>query len=371
MSATEFHLPDLGEGLREAEIVHWHVQPGDHVVENQPLVSVETDKAVVEIPSPRGGRIARLAAGAGDRLQVGALLVVFDAGVHADTGTVVGELPESGEPKPVPAPVVHAAMGKTRAMPAARKLAAEAGVDLAALAGTGPDGVITREDVDRAVTGNADDWEPLTGVRRSMAENMARAGRQTVPATVTGWADAGEWFRRQSPLPRLVLAVAHAALQVPALNCHFDDRRPARRFNPGVHLGIAMETDDGLLVPVLRDAHSATPETIATALADLEQRAASRSLAPAELRGATISLSNFGAAGGEHAAMVVLPPQVAIVGAGRIGERLRVVDGHIAVRPLLPLSVTIDHRAVTGVEAARFLAALIAHLEQPEPLTND
>ena len=369
MSEAQFLLPDLGEGLQEAEIVCWHVQPGDRVVENQPLVSVETDKAVVEIPSPRGGRIAQLLAEPGARLAVGEVLVLFDEGEAEDSGTVAGSLPTvdshvtTATVTEVRPPVGGA---RVRAMPAARQLAAELGLDLANVSGSGPDGIITREDVERSAGATQEGWQAIGGVRRSMAENMARAGREVVPATVTGWADAGAWFTRQPPLLRLVLAVAHACAEEPALNCHFDAGRMALRHNPHVHLGIAMETRHGLLVPVLRNAADQDAQTLASQLEPLQRQAQERSLPPEQLRGATITLSNFGAVGGEHAAMVVTPPQVAIVGAGRISRQPRVVEDRVEVRPVLPLSVTIDHRAVTGIEAARFLGALVEHLQRPE-----
>jgi len=253
-----------------------------------------------------------------------------------------------------------------RAVPAARQLAAELGLDLETITATGPKGTITREDVQRAADTGANDWQPFRGARRSMAENMARAGREVVPASVTGRADASAWFGRQSPLLRLVLGVLHACREEPALNCHFDAARMARRAHSQVHLGVATETEDGLLVPVLHDASGLPAQTLASTLETLLQQADQRTLAPEQLRGATITLSDFGAIGGEHATMVVMPPQVAIVGAGRIGPRPWAVDDRIEVRPVLPLSVSIDHRAVTGVEATRFMNALIEHLQRPD-----
>lgn len=369
MTSREFHLPDLGEGLQEAEIIAWHVHPGDHVVENQPLVSVETDKAVVDIPSPRSGHIEKLLGKPGEVVSVGALLVTFKDGGDADTGTVAGQLPgvdTAGRASSAKANEGVIPPAKPQAIPAARKLARELGVDLETLTGTGPQGAITREDVQRAAGARTDDWQPFRGPRRSMAENMARAGSEVVPATVTGWADVSAWFRQQPPLLRLVLGVLHACAAEPALNGHFDAARLARRADSRIHLGIATETEDGLLVPVLHDALDQPAQTLASVLESLLQQARQRTLAPEQLRGATITLSNFGAVGGEHAAMMVMPPQVAIIGAGRIYPRPWVVDDSIEIRPLLPVSVSIDHRAVTGVEATRFMNAMIEHLQLPD-----
>lgn len=384
MTAREFHLPDLGEGLQEAEIIAWHVHPGDRVVENQPLLSVETDKAVVDIPSPRSGRIEELLGSPGERVSVGALLVAFDDSAAVDTGTVAGSLPGAGtapespgKPQKADTPDTpgqpadnaaqpDAAATTVRAIPAARRLAGELGLDLETIRATGPGGVITREDVERAAPVENGNWQELRGLRRSMAENMARAGREVVPATVTGWADVSAWFGRHPPLLRLALGVVHACEKEPALNSHFDGGRIARRANARVDLGIAMEIDEGLLVPVLRDAGGQTGQSLAAQLESLEQKAEQRALTPDELRGATITLSNFGSTDGEFAAMVVMPPQVAIVGAGHIARRPWAVEDRVEVRPVLPLSLTIDHRAVTGVEATRFLGALVNHLQLPD-----
>jgi pyruvate dehydrogenase E2 component (dihydrolipoamide acetyltransferase) len=368
MNSREFRLPDLGEGLQEAEIVCWHVRPGDRVVENQPLLSVETDKAVVEIPSPRSGRVEQLLAGPGDRVAVGTVLVTFDDGATVDTGTVAGSLPVGDTPSSTGASAEEreVASARVRAIPAARQLAKELGLDIDRISATGPGGTITREDVQRSAVDDGKGWQPLRGVRRSMAENMARAGREVVPASVTDWADTSAWFGRHPPLLRLVLGVIHACAAEPALNCHFDAGQMARRPSSQVHLGVAIETGDGLLVPVLRDAAGQPAPTLASLLESLHKQAEQRKLSPDELRGATITLSNFGAIGGEHAAMVVMPPQVAIVGAGRISRRPWAVDDRIETLPVLPLSLSIDHRAVTGVEAARFMRALIEHLQLPD-----
>src|SRR5579863_1116813 len=208
---TNFVLPDLGEGLQEAEIVDWHVAVGDHVVADQPLVSVETEKAVVEIPSPRSGRILHLLAKLGDRIKVGAPLVEFEEGAHADLGTVVGDLQTQPEHHGVPSsptlpPVSVAAV---KAVPAVRALAATRGIDLANIAGSGPDGAITREDLMRAADAAVEGAtrEPLRGVRLSMARNMAAAHQSVVPATLFDDADVTAWWAQTADVTmRLIRA---------------------------------------------------------------------------------------------------------------------------------------------------------------------
>ena len=381
--AQVFVLPDLGEGLQEAEIVAWHVAEGDHVVADQPLVSVETDKAVVDIPAPHAGRVARLLAAVHAHLPIGAPLVEFAVAEGQDAGTVVGELGMPAAPAvqvpapgPAPGPVPVAAAVRpaaVRAAPAVRVLAAAHGIDLASVTGTGPDGEITRADVDRARAaappannnGPGAPAETLRGVRRAMALRMAEAGRAVVPATVTEEVDVEAWPAGTSVAARLVAALVAGCRAEPALNAAFDGTALTRRLNDAVHVGLAVDTVDGLIVPVLRDAGQLDAAGLGAALAALTAAARTRRLPPEDLRGATVSLSNFGALGGQFAALVVVPPQVAILGAGRIRPRVVPAAGGFAVRRMLPLSLTFDHRAVSGGEAARFLAAVMAALERP------
>jgi len=374
---TGFALPDLGEGLQDAEIVAWHVAVGDHVVADQPLVSVETEKAVVEVPSPHAGRIAALHGAVGARVAVGATLVEFEDGGHADTGTVVGELaptpaahaPASPAPPPpaIAAPVVKAA-------PAVRALAQKLGVDLARVAPTGPDGAVTRADVEAAARQRPPEApsdgtavvEPLKGSRWAMALNMARAGAAVVPATVVDEADIEAWRDAQAVTVRLIRAVVAGCAASPALNAWYDAATQTRRLHENVDLGLAVDSADGLFVPVLRDVARLSDAALAAAIETAKDGVRRRNLAPAELRGQTITVSNFGTLAGRFAALAVIPPQVAILGAGRIAARAVVRDGAVAAHRLLPLSLTFDHRVVTGGEAARFLAAAIADLEKPE-----
>ncbi len=384
--SDDFLLPDLAEGLAEAEIVTWHVGVGDHVVAGQPLVSVETDKSVVEVPSPRAGTIASIHGEPGDIVPVGAPLVTFApaGGVPADAGSVVGRLPSSDAAAspapppaapPAPAPADSGAGTERRppaaapaghASPAVRSLAHRLGVDLAGLSGTGPDGSITRSDVEAAAgTGGTAPIEPLRGVRRAMAANMTTSHREVVPATVHDLADISAWAEGTDPTMRLVRAIGVAATEAPALNVAFLGTDRGRRLQAEVHVGVAVETDAGLFVPVLRDVTNRDVDDLRAGLDRLRADVAARSIPPEELTGATITLSNFGMHGGLYASMVILPPQVAIVGAGRIHDAVVAKDGGAAVARALPVSLTFDHRVVTGVEATGFLRALLTDLQNP------
>jgi pyruvate dehydrogenase E2 component (dihydrolipoamide acetyltransferase) len=364
----QFLLPDLGEGLEEAEIVAWHVTEGDHVVADQPLVSVETDKAVVEIPSPQRGRIDRLFGAKGDLVKVGAPLVQFAEGPEADTGTVVGELEhQEHDGEALHPPRERAQAGAPRVLPAVRALARKLDVDLNLVHATGPDGTVTRADVERAAKSVTDmgPAEPLRGMRRAMAQRMAAAHVEVVPANVTDEADIGDWGPAEDTTIRLVRAIAAAGKSEPSLNAWYVAAAGERRLIARVDVGIAVDTEGGLIVPVLRNVGERDTRDLRAGLDRLRTDAAARSIPPEELRGATITLSNFGMIGGRFANLVVVPPQVAIVGAGRAGKRVMVHEDQPAVRRVLPLSLTFDHRVVTGGEAARFLVALKTALERP------
>jgi len=365
---TRFNLPDLGEGLQEAEIVAWHVGVGDHVVADQPLVSVETEKAVVEVPSPQSGRIAKLFAEVGDLLLIGEPVVEFEDTARADTGTVVGRISEERKEAPARPKKQETRSGVAlgaKAVPAIRAFAERLGVDLTAVAPTGPDGSITRADVERTAASapEGDAIEPLRGVRRAMAKNMERAHAEVVPATVTEFADIGDWPANTDVTIRLARAIVAGCRAEPALNAWYFGRESGRRLHEKVDLGIAMDTEDGLFVPALRDVGNRDAADLRRGLDAMRRDVAARTVPLEELRGQTITLSNFGMFGGVHAALVVLPPQVAIVGAGRIRDSVVARDGKPMVRPVLPLSLTFDHRGVMGGEASRFLAAVKADLE--------
>ena len=362
---STFVLPDLGEGLQEAELVAWHVGEGDHVVADQPLVSVETEKAVVEVPSPQDGKIARLCVQPGERVKVGAPLVEFEEGPRTDTGTIVGELsaaPPPGVPLSAPrAPGVRAA-------PAIRALAQRLGVDLSEVSASGPGGAVTSADVERFARAQtaAGPVEPLAGVRRAMAANMARSHAEIVPATVSDEADIAAWAPQSDVTIRLIRAIAAGCAASPGLNAWYDGRTMERRLLKQVDLGLAVDTEDGLFVPVLRNISQRDDADLRRGIEAMKKDVRARKVPVAELRGQTITLSNFGMFAGRFAALVIVPPQVAILGAGRIAERPVVAEGKLAAHRILPLSLTFDHRAVTGGEAARFLKAAIQDLEKPE-----
>lgn len=386
-----FRLPDLGEGLVEAELVAWLVSVGDEIRAGQALARVETDKAQVDVASPSAGRIASLGVEPGDRIRVGEVLLEFEpdgtvpvpdgpAAEAADTsaaagpersptaapdaGTVVGRLPG-----PDPKQVRTLGPVSVRAMPAARERARTLGMALEDIVGTGPGGVITRKDVDQAATINGEeaagvDDEPLRGVRRAMAQNMTRARDAVALATLMDEVDVEAWWTPEVDVTvRLVRAIAVACAVEPALNAWFDDQRLARRLHEHVDVAIAVQTREGLFAPVLRDVAGATPEALRSGIDRLAEEAKTRSLRPEALRQATITLSNFGALAGRHAMLVVVPPQVAILGAGRIERRVTARGDELAIRAVLPLSLSFDHRVVTGAEAARFMAALRDDLE--------
>jgi pyruvate dehydrogenase E2 component (dihydrolipoamide acetyltransferase) len=368
---TDFNLPDLGEGLHEAEIVAWHVAEGDHVVTDQPLLSVETEKAVVEIPSPHAGRIAQILAKPGERVAVGAPVLRFEEGPHPDTGTVVGDLPS---PKPTAAtpaaPSVRPSRTATvptavRASPAVRARAQTLGVDLARVSPTGPDGTITMRDVEAAAGPATQPSHALRGAARTMALNMTRAWREVAHATLHDDADVECWSADADVTVRLIRAIVAACGVEPELNATFDSATMELRPNDRVDLGLAIDSPDGLFVPVLRDVGRATPAAWRTQIDAVKSKVQARTLAPADLRGPTITLSNFGTLAGRHAALIIVPPQVAILGAGRIGDRAIRTAGAPAVHRFLPLSLSFDHRAVDGGQAARFLRAVITDLEQP------
>ena len=363
-----FKLPDLGEGLQEAELIAWHVAEGDHVVADQPLLSVETDKAVVEIPSPQAGRIEKLFGAPGDIIQIGAPLVTFAGESQPDKGTVVGEIPGAEATQTARRSELKAPGGVIpKSSPAARDLARRLNMDLTVVSASGPKGTISKADVQRA----ADDLEaagplePLLGVRRAMAARMTQAHAEVVPATVMDIADIEAWARDSDATLRLIRALAVACMTEPALNAWYLGRDTGRRLNRQVDLGIAMDTPDGLFVPVLRNAGKRNEMDIRRGLQRMKKDIQTRTVPVEELRGQTITLSNFGMFGGQHAALVVVPPQVAILGAGRIHPRVLPWEGSPAIRRVLPLSLTFDHRAVMGREATRFLAAAIADLERP------
>ncbi|MFQ5936506.1 MAG: dihydrolipoamide acetyltransferase family protein [Acidiferrobacterales bacterium] len=369
-----FKLPDLGEGLQEAEIREWHVAVGDDIKTDQPLVSVETDKAIVDIPSPQSGRVMKLNGDPGDILQVGDPLVEFEgkagepAQKKSDAGTVVGRV-EVGQQVVAETPTGSgpAAVG-IKAMPAVRALARRLNVDIASVAPSGPDGTVTAADVERAakVLSELGPIEPLRGVRRAMARSMTQAHAEVAAVTVNDDADINAWNEGEDITLRLIRAIITGCKAEPVLNAWYDTHAVGRRVIKKIDLGIAVDTEDGLFVPVLHDVANRDREDLRLGLEALKRDVKARTVPPEELRGYTITLSNFGTIGGRYADPVVVPPTVAILGAGRIISEVVAVEGKPEVHRMLPLSLSFDHRAVTGGEATRFLVAAIKDLELPE-----
>jgi 2-oxoisovalerate dehydrogenase E2 component (dihydrolipoyl transacylase) len=363
-----FKLPDLGEGLQEAEIVQWHIKAGDTLKIDQPMVSVETAKAIVDIPAPYEGKVARLYGNAGDIAHIGAPLVAFEGeGEDASAGTVVGHV-EVGQ-KPVREAALGAAPAASpagiKATPAVRVLARKLNVDLAMVTPTGTDGMITAGDVQRAarILSETGPIELLRGVRRAMAQNMMLANAEVASATIMDDADIQAWEAGANVMLRLIRAIVAGCKAEPSLNAWYDSQRIGRWVVKKIDLGIAVDAPDGLLVPVLRNIGERDADDLKRGLADLVRDARARKVPPEELRGHTITLSNYGTIAGRYASPVVVPPTVAIVGAGRIRDEVVAVEGAPAIHKVLPLSLTFDHRAVSGGEAGRFLAAMMADLQ--------
>ncbi|KDP85087.1 branched-chain alpha-keto acid dehydrogenase subunit E2 [Cupriavidus sp. SK-3] len=363
-----FKLPDLGEGLQEAEITEWHVKPGDTVAADQPLVSVETAKAIVEIPSPYAGQVARLFAAAGEIVHLGAPLAGFEgAGEPEDAGAVVGDVKVGTQVVAEAPAALGRGGGAVRAVPAVRALARQLDVDLAIVTPSGADGVITAADVRRVAATLADLGPPevLRGVRRAMAQNMARAQSEVAAATVIDDADIHAWAPGTDTTIRLVRALVAGCRAEPGLNAWYESQTGRRHVPKRIDVGIAVDLPEGLFVPVLRDTGNRDAADLRRGLDRMRADVRARKIAPEEMRGNTITLSNFGMLAGKYAAPIVVPPTVAILGAGRIHDAVVAAGGVPAVHRILPLSLTFDHRVVTGGEAARFLAAVIADLALP------
>ena len=469
MSKKTFYLPDLGEGLPDATIVEWHVKEGDVIKLDDNLVSMETAKAVVDVPSPVSGKVTKLSGAAGDVIITGSMLAEFemdmsmpqraegqdtghhhggghgvgtqdpapddkvvasseggaiaatdkappeasDANTKKDAGTVVGAMQVGDSVRSEAA----MAVGGAKAVPAVRATARKLGVDIARVRATGPDGTVTMQDVKQAAadpsqlapaasakvtaeglrehfqSARTTDAAPaqrstlsqagkpmrtqppsveasgqpeqLKGVRRNMARVMADAHAKVVPTTLVDDADLHAWIGKQDITARLVRAIVVACKDVPALNAWFDGEKLTRTLHPHVDIGIAVDTDDGLFVPALRNADMLDGNGVRAGIQRLRAQVEDRSIPQGELMGYTISLSNFGMFAGRYATPVVVPPCVAIIGAGKLSHDVVAVIGGIEVHRRMPISLTFDHRACTGGEAARFLKALLDDMARP------
>lgn len=366
-----FNLPDLGEGLPDAEIHEWFVKEGDTVKADQPLVSMETAKAVVDVPCPQSGTIVKFFGKPGDIIKTGQPLVAFEAEVAArvDKGTVVGNLEESSEVSDDHFVVGSGASSqRVKATPAVKMLAKKLDVNLSALTGSGEHGMITREDVQQAADKKsqpAEGFEPLRGVRRAMLASMVQSHQEVVPVSIFDEADIACWKEQTDITVRLIHAISHAVSKEPALNAWFDTAHNARKCFDKLHLGIAMDSDEGLFVPVIHDVAKHSDKELRNIINDYKNAVRERAVPPENLKGATITLSNFGKFAGRFASPIIVPPMVAILAVGRLYEGVVSCNGKIEAHRLLPLSLSFDHRAVTGGEATRFLGAVIESLQKP------
>lgn len=369
-----FRLPDLGEGLPDAEVREWYVKEGDEVKVDQPIVAMETAKAVVDVPAPRSGKILKLHGKLGDVIKTGAPLVEFQDGEDLPAkGTVVGNI-EIGhtvleEAATGVKPKAGAGKG-IKAIPAIRMLAKKLNVDLATVTATGPGGQITAEDVERAVVAGTTlgvpvqaGYESIKGVRRAMATAMSQSHVEVVPVTIMDDADIHAWSIGTDITLRIVRAMVAACKAEPALNAWFDGVGMARLLHDEVHLGIAMDSQDGLFVPVLKNITKRSAEELRKNIDTFKQQLKARTIPQEDLKGATIVLSNVGIFAGRYANPIIIPPTVAILATGSIHEEVVAHEGTSAIHRVLPLSLTIDHRAITGGEAARFLSAVIKDLQ--------
>ena len=378
----QYLLPDLGEGMTEAELVQWRVAVGDHVTRDQIVAHVQTDKAEVELPVPAAGTIVALGANVGDLVPVGAPLLELEP----DAGTALGGTPVRGAPT-TPAPTrideprgTRRSDAPVRAAPPVRKLARELGIDLATLVGTGPGGRITAADVRVGDTGAAGERrEPLRGVRRAMAHNMAEAWRAVPHISLFDEIDARPLLDAHAsvratwndtiPLTAFFVRAAVVALETfPILNASLDAETDEVVYHDACNIGIAVASDDGLVVPVVHDAQARDLFELGREIARVTEAGRAGHLSPDALRGATFSVTNFGTDGGRFATPIVRPPQVAIVGFGAVRVR-PVVDGDAVVAaPSLPISLSADHRIIDGRAATGFLEAVAALLLVPTNL---
>ena len=366
---NNFNLPDLGEGLPDAEISEWHVKVGDSIELDQPLVSMETAKAVVDVPSPQTGIVAKLFGNTGDIIKTGAPLVAFEEdNDNADAGTVVGNIKSSSEVTQdnfIIGSATQSEIKRPKATPKVRARARELGLKLSDINPSGVNGLITLKDVEKAAHPLEEGFEPLKGVRRRMVQTMEQSHKEVVAVSIFDDANISSWDDKQDITVRLIQAICHGVIHEPALNAWYNGHHSARKLIKPVHLGLATDTEEGLFVPVIHNASSLEATEIRKKINHFKQAVAAREVEPKELSGSTITLSNFGKFAGRYASPIIVPPSVAILGVGRL-RKAAVVDttGSIASQKMLPLSLSFDHRAVSGGEATRFLGYVMAHLAQ-------
>jgi pyruvate/2-oxoglutarate dehydrogenase complex dihydrolipoamide acyltransferase (E2) component len=364
--AYEFKLPDLGEGLNEGEIARWLVAEGQELAEDDPLVEIATDKTTVEIPSPAAGTVTRILVAEGEVVPVGTVLVV----IGGDGATEPAERePGLAQPPPAPTASVYQSQARVQATPVVRRVAQELGVDLASLSGTGPNGRITEEDVRSAAGGelvsdrhkpSEGRREPVRGVRRQIVEHLTRAHQEIPAVTFVEEADFTD-VDVKLLLPLALKAAAASLQEFPELNARLDGDEIV--YFERCDLGIAVQTDEGLVVPVVRACESESLEALTAEVARLAEAARAGTLKPEELRGGTFTVTSAGKLGGLFVTPLVNHPEVGILGLHRIGPRPVVRDGEMVIRQIGNVSVTFDHRVVDGARAAAFTLDVIARLE--------
>ncbi len=411
--AYEFKLPDLGEGLAEGEIVKWLVKVGDRIEEGQIFVQVETDKAVIEIPSPKKGVVLQIRVGEGQTVQVGQVIIVIGeegekpraaaevkpVELRPSVG-VVGELEEAPleEETPEASPAaISVRPEEVLALPAVRKLAKQLSVDLATVKGSGPRGRIMEADVRKASEAGRPaepvvravrkydlygfiDRVSLRGMRKTIAKAMVKSKYTAPHVTATDEADATRLVALKEKtkeraaqagvpltyMPFVIKAVAAALQEHPYLNASLEDETEEIILKKYYNIGMAVDTKDGLMVPVVKNVQDKTIFQLARDLMDLSEKARSRTIDLADLKGGTFTITNYGAVGGIFGTPIIHHPEVAILGLGKILEKPVVVEGKVEVRKVLPLSLSFDHRVVDGAEAARFMNTLVRYLEDPD-----
>jgi 2-oxoisovalerate dehydrogenase E2 component (dihydrolipoyl transacylase) len=415
-------MPDIGEGIAEVELVAWNVSPGDIVAEDQPLADVMTDKATVEIPSPVAGKVIALGGAAGEVLAVGAELIRIEVEGEGNALAVSPAVTPTARPAPAPAPAacqkitpvpvvtlpIRAAFvpgfpgDKPLASPAVRQYARDRDVDLRQVSGNGPGGRILREDVDayveRQPSGHAvpagdaryaarhgEEAVPVIGLRRKIAQKMQESKRHIPHFTYVEEIDVSEiedlrarlnaryesQRGRLTLLPLLMRAMVLALREFPQINARFDDEAGIVTRYAAVHLGIATQTDGGLMVPVVHHAEARDPWSSAAELARLAEAARTGKASREELTGSTITITSLGALGGIVSTPVINHPEVAIVGVNRVVERPMIRDGMVVARRMMNLSSSFDHRVVDGIDAARFIQTVRGYLEFPATLFVD
>ncbi|MHB2036514.1 MAG: dihydrolipoamide acetyltransferase family protein [Nitrososphaerales archaeon] len=402
MTSYEFKLPDIGEGVAEGEVLKWLVSEGDIVKEDQPLVEVMTDKVNVEIPSPKSGRIAKIVAKVGDVVGVGQSLVVFEV-EDAESGTPQQSQSkhELGQASEV---IRQDAQGNVLAAPATRKLASQLGVDIQSLVGTGQEGRVTVEDVQKAsenfarskstiASSVAEDQSdkrtelvPLRGMRKTIAERMVRSAHNAAHVThvdevdvtelvllrnkLNSRADNGGENVKLTFLPFIIRALVPALKEFPYVNASIDDQKQEIVLKKYYNIGIATDTDQGLIVPVIRNVDEKSIFNLAIEIEDLVEKARTGNLNLDEVRDSTFTLTNVGSIGGLFSTPLVNYPEVAILGIQRIIKRPVVKNDSVVVRDMMNLSLSFDHRVLDGAYAARFLNRVIAMIENPAILAE-